>query len=133
MQIAEITQQETAERAALLQVESYDVQLDLTQGDQVFRSVSSIRFDCTSPGAASYADLIAPAVHEITLNGTPLDPARAYAAGRITLADLAEHNELRVVADCCVPSTRPTAGSTRPAISSRPKPAGCTPASSSPT
>ena len=100
MQIAEITQQETADRAALLRVDSYDVQLDLTQGDEVFRSVSSIRFGCTRPGADSYLDLVAAAVHEITLNGRPIDPASGYAAGRIALDDLAEQNELRVVADC---------------------------------
>ncbi len=104
MQIAEITQPETAERAALLRVDSYNVQLDLTRGDEVFRSVSSIRFGCTRPGAASYADLIATTVHEITLNGAPVDPATAYAAGRITLADLAGDNELRVVADCAYSS-----------------------------
>jgi aminopeptidase N len=105
MQIAEITQQETAERAALLRVDHYDVQLDLTRGGEVFGSVSSIRFDCTSPGAASYVDLIAETVHEITLNGTAIDPATGYAAGRIALADLAEHNELRVVADCAYSSS----------------------------
>ena len=43
-------------------------------------------------------------MHEITLNGTPIDPATGYAAGRITLAGLAEHNELRVVADCAYSS-----------------------------
>ncbi len=104
MPIAEITQQETAERAALLRVDTYDVQLDLSRGGDLFRSVSSIRFDCTSPGAASYVDLIAERVHEITLNGTPIDPATGYAAGRITLPRLAEHNELRVVADCAYSS-----------------------------
>ena len=50
MQIAEITQQETAERAALLRVDTYDVQLDLTRGGELFRSVSLIRFRCTEPG-----------------------------------------------------------------------------------
>ncbi|HTT55341.1 MAG TPA: aminopeptidase N [Streptosporangiaceae bacterium] len=104
MQIAEITQQETAERAALLRVDAYDVQLDLTRGDKVFRSVSSVRFDCTRPGAASYADLVAETVHEITLNGTLIDPGTGYAAGRIALPGLAEHNELRVVADCAYSS-----------------------------
>jgi aminopeptidase N len=103
--IADITQQETAERAALLRVDTYDVQLDLTQGGEIFRSASTIRFGCRRPGAASYADLIAETVHEITLNGTPIDPATGYAAGRITLPDLAEHNELRVVADCAYSSS----------------------------
>jgi aminopeptidase N len=97
---AEITRAETSERARLLRVVSYQVELDLTRGGEVFGSTSLITFECTEPGAASYADLIAQTVHEITLNGTPVDPASAYADGRIALAGLASHNELRVVADC---------------------------------
>lgn len=100
MPIAEITRDETSERAALLRVDSYHVELDLTGGPETFRSASVIRFDCVRPGAASYADLIAETVHEITLNGAAVDPATAYSGGRITLSGLAEHNELRVVADC---------------------------------
>jgi aminopeptidase N len=100
MPVAEITRAETAERAALLQVDSYDVALDLTRGTEEFGSTSVIRFSCSRPGAASYADLIAETVHEITLNGSPISPAEAYADGRITLTELAARNELRVVADC---------------------------------
>ena len=100
MRIAEITWQETSQRAQLIGVESYDIQLDLTRDGPTFGSVSVIRFDCRQPGASSYADLIAQTVHEITLNGTPLDPAAACAEGRIMLPSLAEHNELRVVAEC---------------------------------
>src|ERR1700729_3131386 len=100
MPIAEITRDETSERAGQLRVDSYQVELDLTGGPETFRSASAIRFDCVKPGAASYADLIADTVHEITLNGTALDPATAYADGRIELPGLAEHNELLVVADC---------------------------------
>src|SRR5260370_16081323 len=100
MQIAEITRSETSHRAGLLHVDSYDVELDLTCGDKVFRSTSVINFDCTEPGASSYADLVAETVHEITLNGTQLDPQTAWADGRIALSGLAARNELRVVADC---------------------------------
>src|SRR5580693_3894386 len=100
MDTAEITRAETAERARLLHVESYDVALDLTRGSQSFGSTSVVIFDCAEPGAASYADLIAETVHEITLNGAALDPATAWQAGRIALAGLAAGNELRVVADC---------------------------------
>ncbi|HEU5420015.1 MAG TPA: aminopeptidase N [Streptosporangiaceae bacterium] len=96
----EITRDQTRERAALLQVDSYEVRLDYTGGDQLFRSESVIRFSCREPGAASYADLIAEQVREITLNGTALDPATAYTGDRITLPGLAADNELRVVADC---------------------------------
>jgi aminopeptidase N len=100
VQIAEITRHETSQRAALLRVHSYDIQLDLTRGDKLFRSVSLITFDCTEPGASSHADMVAEAVHEITLNGSQLDPDNAWANGRIALTGLADRNELRVVADC---------------------------------
>jgi aminopeptidase N len=100
VQTAEITSDETSERARLLQVGSYDIEFDLTRGEDVFGSVSVITFDCAEPGASTYADLVAQSVHEITLNGSPVDPAAAYASGRIALTGLAAHNELRVVADC---------------------------------
>ena len=96
---AEITRAECQERARLLRVRSYDVVLDLT-GEESFGSVSVIRFDCAEPGAASHADLVARAVHEIRLNGVRLDPAVTWSGGRIALPALAAHNELRVVADC---------------------------------
>jgi aminopeptidase N len=100
MQVAEITRDETAERARLLRVRGYDIELDLTGGAETFRSVTVISFDCAEPGAASFADLIAETVHEITLNGAAADPTTAWQDGRIALAGLAAHNELRVVADC---------------------------------
>jgi aminopeptidase N len=101
MPIAEITRPETSERARLLRVDSYDIALDLTRGNDVFGSVSVIRFGCREPGAASYVDLIADTVHEITLNGAPVDvTAAAGADGRITLPALAAENVLRVAADC---------------------------------
>jgi aminopeptidase N len=100
MPIAEITRTESAERARLLRVDTYHVSLDLTQGEQAFRSISVIRFAATEPGSTTYADLVADAVHEITLNGRAIDPATAYVDGRITLDELAADNELRVVASC---------------------------------
>jgi len=87
-------------RARLLRVESYDVELDLTRGEDIFGSVSVVTFDCAEPGASTHADLVAQAVHEISLNGSPVDPETAYADGRIALTGLAARNELRVVADC---------------------------------
>jgi len=100
MPIAEITRHETAERARLLHVDEYDIHLDLTRGDKLFRSTSVITFQCAEPGADSYADLVAADVIEITLNGDAIDPEDACADGRIALAGLAANNELRVVADC---------------------------------
>ena len=97
---AEITRDETRERAGLLYVESYEVSLDLTRGAEVFGSQVLIRFGCAEPGAASYVDLIAERVHEVELNGARLDLARVVSPGRIALPGLAAGNELRISADC---------------------------------
>ena len=47
-----LTRAEARERARLLQVESYDVRLDLTTSETTFRSETAVRFGCDEPGAA---------------------------------------------------------------------------------
>ena len=64
-----------------------------------------VRFTAGEPGAATFIDLVAPAVHEIVLNGTQVDLAEAFADSRIALTGLAAENELRVVADCAYSNT----------------------------
>ena len=94
-----LTRDEAADRSALITVASYQVDLDLTGGDEAFGSVSVVRFDCAAPGSASFINLTAPAVREITLNGEPVG-LDAFDGDRITLAGLAAGNVLRVAADC---------------------------------
>jgi len=134
---AEITRAETRARARLLAVGSYAVTLDLSGGEDLFRSTSVVSFSCAEPGADSYADLIAETVHEITLNGVALDPAAVWADGRITLAGLAARNELRVVADCRYASDGTGMHRTRDSadgrVSATPSSSPRTPAGSSPT
>jgi aminopeptidase N len=93
-----LTRSEAHERARLIDVESYHVELDLTGGDARFGSVTTVVFRCASPGASTFIDLTAPAVHEITLNGARVAPD-SFDGGRIALDGLAETNELRVTAD----------------------------------
>jgi len=95
-----IHRDEARERARLISVASNTVDLDLTTGDATFRSTAVIRFDCREPGAGTHVNLTAPAVQEVTLNGTALDPDAVFDGNRITLDTLAAANELRVVADC---------------------------------
>ncbi|MEU7648359.1 aminopeptidase N [Streptomyces huasconensis] len=106
-----LSRDEARERAALLSVDGYEVFLDLRsavgesgQGPRTFRSVTTIRFRA-EPGAASFADLIAPSVTALTLNGKDLDPAAAFDGTRIALEDLAEENELVVDAQCAYSRT----------------------------
>jgi aminopeptidase N len=98
-----LTRDEARERARLLQVAGYEVQLDLTLAptdSRVFRSASTIHFTCTEPGATTHVDITADRVVEATLNGQRIDPAEAYDGRRLELPALAESNELLVVADC---------------------------------
>jgi aminopeptidase N len=96
-----LTRDEARTRAALLDVDSYTVHLDLDPGrTTTFGSTTVIRFRASEPGAATFADLVGATIHELTLNGRRLDPAEVYAEHRIRLDDLQAENELRVVADC---------------------------------
>ncbi|WP_055552833.1 aminopeptidase N [Streptomyces sp. NBRC 110028] len=103
-----LTREEAQERARLLTVDAYDIELDLSGAQEggTYRSVTSVRFDAAEAGAASFIDLVAPAVHEVVLNGDALDPAEVFQDSRITLPSLlAGRNELRVVADCAYTNT----------------------------
>ena len=95
-----LTRDEAATRAALLDVTSYAIDLDLTTGDTTFASTTTIRFTCREPGAETFADLVDATVRSITLNGEAIDPDAAYADSRIALTGLAADNELVVEADC---------------------------------
>ncbi|MFE6689876.1 aminopeptidase N [Streptomyces sp. NPDC057743] len=103
-----LTREEAQERARLLTVDAYEIELDLSGAQEggTFRSVTSVRFDAAQDGAASFIDLVAPTVHEVQLNGTALDVAEVFADSRIALPGLrAGRNELRVVADCAYTNT----------------------------
>ena len=94
-----LTREEARDRRQLLDVRSYQVELDLTGGDETFVSASVVRFQCSAPGASSFIELTAPAVREIVLNGDPVSVS-AFDGNRIALEGLQALNELRVVAEC---------------------------------
>ncbi|MEU8933151.1 aminopeptidase N [Streptomyces sp. NPDC048409] len=107
-----LSRDEARERAALLSVDSYDVSLDVRSAvgegqaePRTFRSVTTIRFRCNEPGASSFADLVAPGVTAVTLNGKDLDPGEVFDGARIALEDLAAENELVVDAQCAYSRT----------------------------
>ncbi|MET9696237.1 aminopeptidase N [Streptomyces sp. NPDC006529] len=103
-----LTREEAQQRAKLLTVDSYEIDLDLSGAREggTFRSATTVRFEASEAGAETFIDLVAPAVTEVVLNGTPLDVASVFADSRIALAGLAAGpNELRVVADCAYTNT----------------------------
>jgi aminopeptidase N len=93
------TEAEAKTRAGLIDVGSYSVFLDLATDPGTVRSRAEIRFRCREPGAATFADLHAPAVNRVTCNGKGLDPGAALSDGRLHLPGLAAGNVLTVDAE----------------------------------
>lgn len=92
-----LTRLEAQQRAEILSVESYIVELDLTDDDKTFGSKTTVHFSAKA-GNESFIDAITDSVQAITLNGQSLDP-KAYSDNiRIQLPNLQEKNVLQVVA-----------------------------------
>ncbi|MFD9305992.1 aminopeptidase N [Streptomyces sp. NPDC060048] len=109
-----LSRDEARERAELLSVDGYEVVLDLrsavdeaepADGPRTFRSVTTVRFRAADAGASTFADLIAPSVNSVTLNGRELDPAAVFDGSRIALEGLAPQNVLVVDANCAYSRT----------------------------
>ena len=104
-----LTQDQAAERAALVTVDSYRIALDLTDGsgapgERTFRSVTTIEFDALA-GADTYVDIAADTVRSATLNGHELDVSGYDEATGVPLRGLAEHNVVVIDADCLYSNT----------------------------
>ncbi len=93
-----LTRDEASARAALVQVDRYDVALELELDPSVFRTSTTVHFTARTPGASTWLDFVGDAVERVVLNGRPLDPVASYADGRIELPDLAADNIAEVVA-----------------------------------
>ena len=114
-----LTRNEAIERAALVTVQRYLIELDLVTGGQgvppagggersdpgntssekTFRSTTTVEFEAL-PGADTYIDLAADRVHSAVLNGYAIDVSGYDESNGIGLKGLAPHNVLVVSADC---------------------------------
>ncbi|BBY90273.1 Membrane alanyl aminopeptidase [Mycolicibacterium tokaiense] len=104
-----LTQDQAAERAALVTVDSYRISLDLTDGsaapgERTFRSVTTIEFDALA-GSDTYVDLAADRVRSASLNGHDIDVSAYDESTGIALSGLAEHNVVVIDADCSYSNT----------------------------
>ena len=88
-----LTRVEANERSALIKVDSYDIDLDLTLGAETFISKTTVKFSSLKPGATTFIDAVGKKVIAATLNGAPLDVAN-YDGETIHLPSLAPTNEL---------------------------------------
>jgi len=102
-----LTRAEAQTRARVVDVERYSVGLDLTRGEEVFGSVTTVRFAVREGaagtdgggGADTFAEVRPAELLRAELDGVALAP-EAFADGRLALRGLAAGpHELRVVAD----------------------------------
>src|SRR5918996_2605521 len=95
--MASLTVEEARDRADLLTVLSYDIQLDLTRGDKVFRSRAEITFEAGRDGE-TFADVRPVDLLSARLDDEPLDPA-GLTDGRLPLRLTAGEHRLVIEAD----------------------------------
>jgi aminopeptidase N len=99
-----LTRDQAVERAALITVDSYQISLDVTDGnggpgERTFRSTTTVVFDALA-GADTVIDLAAETVRSATLNGRDLDVSGYDESTGIPLPGLADRNVVVVDADC---------------------------------
>lgn len=99
-----LTRVEAADRAALITVDSYDIELDVTTGDDAFRSVTKVRFRAVESGRETFVELRPVRLLAAHLNGMRLDPT-TMAGNRLPLRALAEANELVIEAEMAYSNT----------------------------
>ncbi|MGV0794184.1 aminopeptidase N [Mycolicibacterium sp. XJ1819] len=104
MALPNLTREQAVERAALVTVDTYRIDLDLTDGrggpsERTFRSVTTVEFDALA-GADTYLDIAAERIRAATLNGRDIDVSAYDESTGIALRGLAERNVVVVDADC---------------------------------
>ena len=93
-----LTRQEAQARSAILDVDSYIIEVNLTEDQKVFSYISTVRFTCSKEGQETFIDAITASVESIELNGQNLDPSKYSDGTRITLPNLKSENLLTVKA-----------------------------------
>jgi aminopeptidase N len=91
-----LTRHEASERAGLISRPAYLVSLDLLDADaDTFGCMTEIAFDCTTAGAETFVEYLAPTVTRLELNGHAVSPD-AFDGNRIRLTGLEHNNVLKV-------------------------------------
>ncbi|MGO9507172.1 MAG: aminopeptidase N, partial [Mycobacterium sp.] len=104
MALPNLTRDQAVERAALVTVDSYQISLDVTDGngapgERTFRSTTSVAFDALA-GADTVIDIAADTIRSATLNGQQIDISGYDESTGIPLRGLANRNVVIVDADC---------------------------------
>lgn len=98
-----ITRLEASERSAVVQAQTYEIELDLSTRDDTFSSKTTVHFTAREDNS-TWIDFIAPKVKSIELNGESLDTG-THDGFRIPLHNLKTHNVLIVEAEAAYMNT----------------------------
>lgn len=91
-----ITRAEAKTRSEVISVDSYLVDIDVTVDDTWFSTTTTVTFSCSTPGAATWIDLISAEILEAKLNGEQLDVSTSFDGARLQLSHLAAENTLTI-------------------------------------
>lgn len=97
MSHADLSRAEAQERARLLSVEHYEVDLDVDSGEETFLSKTVVQFRCNEPRAETFIDIAPQDLLQVTLNGQAVGNA-ACSDRRLKLSGLQENNTLEILA-----------------------------------
>jgi len=89
-----ITQIEAAQRSAVIKVESYKIDLDVTTGAETFLVKTTIKFAGLKPGSTTFIDCVGKRVISAKLNGADFDPK--FDGESIFLPPIAAENTLEI-------------------------------------
>ena len=101
--MSSLTRAEAAARAQIIDVDAYEVDLDLTGAGATFRSRTVLTFSARA-GSSSFVELEPARLISATLNRRPLDPG-ALVGDRLEITELSERNELVVEAEMAYSNT----------------------------
>jgi aminopeptidase N len=108
--VPNLTRDDARVRAELLDVEGYDVVLDLTDGggkpsDRTFRATTTITFRAAHAGASTFVDIVADGIQSARLNGREVDVSGYEPDRGIVLSDLEATNTVVIDADMLYTNT----------------------------
>lgn len=93
-----LTRTEARARAELVNVEHYDISLDLTQGESTFSSITTVRF--RSAAGTTFIDLRAQRIEEALLDGRDITPTTYSPEAGLELELTEGEHQLRITARC---------------------------------
>lgn len=93
-----LTRAEADVRGKLIDIESYEIELDLSNAmeldEPTYPVTTTVTFTATPAGSDTFLNYLGASVESVTLNGRSLDVSQVAGSARIALSDLATNNQV---------------------------------------